>query len=126
MPLSHDHNFKNVILDYPIQSIQFFAPEEAKAINQSVRIIPVRQEQLKDRLGDRFRELDTPIMVEWSNGKRAAIVFIFEEETEPGRFSIRRLVCYCSDLSELLKTDRIVPIVIFVKPGRYPLALNLG
>ena len=29
------------------------------------RIIPLRQEQLKERLGDRFRELDTPLLVEW-------------------------------------------------------------
>ena len=29
-------------------------------------VTPLRQEQLKARLGDRFRELDAPLMVEWT------------------------------------------------------------
>ena len=30
--MSHDHNFKNLILDYPHQAIAFFAAVEAQAI----------------------------------------------------------------------------------------------
>lgn len=117
MTQSHDHNFKNLILDYPIQSVQFFAPDEANDIEKAIRIIPIRQEQLKDRLGDRFRALDTPMMVEWTD-ERSAIAFVFEEESETKRFSIRRLVHYCTDLSALLETNRIVPVVIFLKTGQ--------
>ena len=47
----HDHNFKNMILDYPVQSLEFFAGEEAGSDLLEARIIPVRQEQLKERLG---------------------------------------------------------------------------
>ena len=61
----HDQNFKNLILDYPVQSLEFFANEEAGMDLSQARIIPLRQEQLKERLGDRFRELDTPLLVEW-------------------------------------------------------------
>ena len=32
-----------------------------------MRIVPARQEQLKERLGNRFRELDVPLLVEWVN-----------------------------------------------------------
>lgn len=64
----------------------------------------MRQEQLQERLGDRFRELDTPLRVEWRNG-REAVVFILEEETDPRRFSIHRLAHYCLNLAELLKTE---------------------
>jgi hypothetical protein len=39
----------------------------------------VRREQLKERLGDRFRELDTPLLVEWPDGRRKAILFALEE-----------------------------------------------
>ena len=63
-PRSHDQNFKNLILDYPIPAIQFFAGPEAVDITADVRVTPIRQEQLKDRLGDRFRELDIPLLVE--------------------------------------------------------------
>jgi len=47
--MSLDQNFKNLILDYPYQALQFFAPAEAEVITDEVRIIPLRQEQLKDR-----------------------------------------------------------------------------
>ncbi|WP_420825638.1 hypothetical protein [Thiocystis minor] len=59
--MSHDQNFKNLILDYPREAIAFFAASEAAALDRSVRILPVRQEQLKERLGERFRELDVSI-----------------------------------------------------------------
>lgn len=115
---SHDQNFKNLILDYPRQALQFFAPEEAEGIDDSVVITPIRQEQLKNRLGDRFHELDVPLKVEWPDGRRAALLFLLEEETDPARFSIHRLVSYCAALAEACKTDRVVPIVIFLKGSR--------
>lgn len=33
---SHDQNFKNLILDYPLQALQLFAPQEAAALDASV------------------------------------------------------------------------------------------
>ena len=60
MARSHDQNFKNLILDYPRDALAFFAAEEAPAPEDDVRVTPLRQEQLKERLGDRFRELDAP------------------------------------------------------------------
>ena len=69
----HDQNFKNLILDYPVQALEFFAGEEAGADLSEARIVPVRQEQLMERLGDRFRELDTPLLVEWSEGQRSEV-----------------------------------------------------
>ena len=126
MSKSNDQNYKNLILDYPIESIRFFAPQEAKEVDQSVKITPVRQEQLKDRLGDRFRELDTPILVEWADGRRESIIFVNEQESEKYRFSIHRMAIYCLEISKLLKTERVVPVVIFTSSGQYPLSLGLG
>jgi len=51
MPSSHDQNFKNLILDYPQQALELFAPEEHAALGADVKIVPIRQEQLKERLG---------------------------------------------------------------------------
>ena len=48
--VSHDHNFKNLIVEYPRQALQFFAPEEAPARDDEASCVPVRQEQLKARL----------------------------------------------------------------------------
>ena len=122
----HDQNFKNLILDYPVQALEFFAGEEAGSDLSEARIIPVRQEQLKERLGDRFRELDTPLLVEWSDGRREAILFVVEEETKTSEFSIYRLARYCLDLAELMGTDRVVPVVIFLRTGDHRTYLRLG
>lgn len=90
MPSSHDQNFKNLILDYPRQALELFATEEHAALESSVKIVPIRQEQLKERLGERFRELDVPLLVEWPDGRREALLFVLEEESRAGRFSIGR------------------------------------
>ena len=122
----HDQNFKNLILDYPREALAFFAQAETGEDLNQARIIPIRQEQLKDRLGDRFRELDVPLLVEWPNGDREAIVFVLEEETQSNRFSIHRLAHYCLDLAELMETDRVIPVVIFLNTGARRDSLRLG
>ncbi len=38
--MSHDQNFKNLILDYPREALEFFAAEEAAAIDATARILP--------------------------------------------------------------------------------------
>ena len=60
--MSHDQNIKNLILDYPRQALRFFAADEAADIDQRVTITPNRQEQLEDRVGDRFLEVDAPLL----------------------------------------------------------------
>mgnify|MGYP000202666585 CR=1 FL=1 len=71
--------------------------------------------------------LDIPLLVEWPDGRREGLLFILEEETQIRRFSIYRLAHYCLDLSELMETTRIVPVVIFLGTGNECLAqLKLG
>ena len=124
---SHDQNFKNLIVDYPRDALAFFAPEEAPAPEDDVKITPLRQEQLKERLHDRFRELDVPLLVEWRDGRREAVLFVVEEETEPGQFSPHRLARYCLDLAEMLGTDRVVPVATFLRDAKAaPASLALG
>ncbi len=111
--MSHDQNFKNLFAGYPLDAVAFAAAAEAAAIDEHARIIPVRQEQLQERLGERFRELDVPLLVEWPDGRRKGLLFVLEHESDARRFSIHRLIHYCVDLAELMKTDRVVPVVVF-------------
>ena len=125
--VSHDQNFKNLIVDYPRESLAFFAPEEAPAPDDDVTITPVRQEQLTNRLGDSYRALDAPLLVEWADGRREAVVFAMEEESNWRRFSPRRLARYCLDLADMHDTDRVVPVTIFLRTaGRAPASMVLG
>ena len=126
-PVSHDQNFKNLILDYPRDALAFFAAEEAPVPTDDVRIIPARQEQLQEHLGEHFRELDVPLLVEWADGRREAILFVLEEESDWRRFSLHRLAHYCLDLAELFETDRVVPVAIFLRTAETASAsLTLG
>jgi hypothetical protein len=57
-------NFKDLIRDYPHQALAFFAEEEATDQLVGAEVLRVRREQHKNRLGDRFRELDVPLLVQ--------------------------------------------------------------
>ena len=125
--VSHDQNFKNLIVDYPREALAFFAAEEAPAPGDDVRIVPLRQEQLTESLGDRYRALDTPLLVRWADGRREAVVFALEEESDWRRFSPRRLARYCLDVADMANTDRVVPVVIFLRAAvRARASLVLG
>ena len=124
--ISHDQNFKNLILDYPREALAFFAAAEAPSPADEVRIVPARQEQLQDRLGGHYRELDVPLLVEWIDGRREAVLFALEEESEGRRFSPHRFAHYCLDLAELYETDRVVPVAIFLRGGAAQESLELG
>jgi hypothetical protein len=39
---SYDQNFQNLILDYPLQALAFFAASEAPAPDDNVSILPIR------------------------------------------------------------------------------------
>ena len=125
--ISHDQNFKNLILDYPRDALSFFAASEAPSPEDSVQITPIRQELLQERFGAHYRELDVPLKVEWLDGRRETILFILEEETDWHRFSLHRLGSYCFELAELCKSGCVVPVVIFLREAdSVPASLTLG
>ncbi len=125
--ISHDQNFKNLILDYPRDALSFFASPEAPTPEDSVQITPIRQELLQERFGAHYRELDVPLKVEWQDGLHETILFILEEETDWHRFSLHRLGSYCFELADLCKSDCVVPVVIFLREAdSVPASLSLG
>ena len=68
-----------------------------------------------------------PLLVEWADGRREAVLFVLEEETDWRRFSLHRLAHYCLDLAELFETDRVVPVAIFLRAAEAtPGSLTLG
>src|SRR5699024_11171673 len=123
---SHAQNYKNLAVDYPLQAIEFFAHEVFPKIEGNPKISFLRQEQQKDNLADRYRELDTPIKLEWANGEKAIVIFAVEAESNPYKFDAIRLAHYCLDLSKQHKTERVVPVVVFTSAGKFQKGLQLG
>ena len=65
-------------------------------------------------------------MVGWSEGRDRGQRTEDEEETKTSEFSIYRLAHYCLDLAELMETDRVVPVVIFLRAGDNRTYLRMG
>ena len=61
-----------------------------------------------------------------ADGRREAILFVIEEESDRHRFSPHRLAHYCLDLASMLRTARVVPVVVFLRAGSVPGPLVLG
>jgi hypothetical protein len=57
---------------------------------------------------------------------REAVLLVLEKESDTSKFSIHRLAHYCLDLAELFKTERVVPVAIFLRQGQRPEELILG
>ena len=125
--ISHDQYFKSLITQYPRQALALFDPARFASLDDSVIITPLRQELPPDRLGERFFELDIPLEVRWPDGSRETMVILIEHQTVPSRFRIKKLLKYYVTLSEVLHTDIITPIVIFLRDGRgIPARLDMG
>ena len=58
----------------------------------------MRQEQLQDRPGERFRALDVPLLAQWPDGRREALLFVIEEESD-------RLAALIKDLLEISRIE---------------------
>ena len=124
--INHDHNFKNLILDYPCEALLFFAKPEISEDIYQAKITPLRQEQLKERLGERFRELDTALLSngQMVNGKQW-FLSLKKKHKLIGFLSIdSRIIVWI--YAEMFKTNRVVPVVIFLNPGNRPESLRLG
>lgn len=88
-------NFKNLTVDYPIQSIEFYAHKVFPKIKGNPKVTFLRQETSKERLSAHHREMDIPILLEWDeaaemidsdgikNPNKAIIIFAIEAESSP-------------------------------------------
>ena len=122
-PISHDQNFKNLILDFPREALAFFLPQERIPLDDSVVVRPIRQEASKLRFWHRNLIMDTPLRVEWPDGERGPLIVLLEEDTVTSRFDPLRLNEYLARLMRQEKTQRVVVVVIFLRRGKIERAL---
>jgi len=67
-----------------------------------------------------------PLLVEWPDGRREAVLFVLEHETDTCNFSIHRFAHCCLDLAEPFTIERVVPVAITLRQCQRPEELILG
>ena len=108
---SHDHNFKNLFLDFPRESLELFYPQALELFGKLTEIAFVRQEPRKHNLSDAGLALDMPILFRFERGE--LILWLVEFQEDKGRFSIYKLLRYATDLMEAHPDAVVVPTVLF-------------
>ena len=108
---SHDHNFKNLFLDFPKQTLEWFFPQAEQNWGQVRKVEFVRQEPKKRKLSDLSLALDMPILFFFEN--QQLLLWLVEFQEDKSKFSIYKLLRYTTDLMEAHPQALVIPIVLF-------------
>ncbi|MDJ0840185.1 MAG: hypothetical protein QNK37_26985 [Acidobacteriota bacterium] len=108
---SHDSGFKNLVLDFPRETIDWLLPGVEKVYGKIVSLSFPLQETKKQKLTDKGRRNDAAIYIEFENGK--ALVPLMEHKGDKYSFSIYKMAHYALDLAEHFEGVPILPIVVF-------------
>jgi predicted transposase YdaD len=113
----HDHNFKNIFLDFPKEALSWLLPEALDAYGQLERIEFVRQEPRKRKLSEAHLSLDMPILFTFAAAR--VLLWLVEFQEDKQRFSIYRLLRYTTDLMEAYPDATVVPTVLFTQRKKW-------
>ena len=108
---SHDHNFKNLLLDFPKESLNWILPDATKKWGPIWLVEFLRQEPKKDHLKDAHVALDMPILFYFEHKK--VILWLVEFQEDKDQFSIHKLGRYTLRLMENYPGTLVIPTVIF-------------
>lgn len=124
--INHDWVFKNIVQDYPLAALAFFAAGEHIGLDDDIEITFLGQEPPEQDMTEGKLILDMPMRIHWRDGSREDLIILLEEETIPSRFNPERLLRYAVRLMLREGTRRVIPIVIFLKRGTMTVRMNLG
>ncbi|MCD4811462.1 DUF4351 domain-containing protein [bacterium] len=108
---SHDHNFKNLFLDFPKEALKWFFPQAEQKWGQVRKVEFVRQEPKKRKLPDPSLALDMPILFSFENHQ--VLLWLVEFQEDKAKFSIYKLLRYTADLMESYPQALVIPTVLF-------------
>ncbi len=108
---SHDHNFKNLFLDFPKESLAWLFPYAQKKWGKIQHVEFIRQEPKKRKLSDPSLELDIPILFSFKNHQ--LLLWLVEFQEDKSKFSIYKLLRYTTDLMESYPKAVVLPTVLF-------------
>ncbi|MDL1963993.1 MAG: hypothetical protein LWW98_06600, partial [Deltaproteobacteria bacterium] len=108
---SHDHNFKNLFLDFPKETLELLFPQAQQNWGQVRKVEFVRQEPKKRKLFDSNLALDMPILFSFENHQ--LLLWLVEFQEDKAKFSIYKLLRYTTDLMESYPQALVIPTVLF-------------
>jgi len=108
---SHDHNFKNVLLDFPVEALEWVLPQTLKEWGPVRHVEFVRQEPKKRKLSDSHLVLDMPIL--FSFERHQLLLWLTEFQEDKSKFSIYKVLRYMTDLMEAHPKALVIPTVMF-------------
>jgi hypothetical protein len=116
--LSHDQNFKNVVLDFPVETLQWVLPEAIERLGPIENVEFTRQEHRKHKLSESHLALDMPILFTFRGGQKL-LLWLVEFQEDKSKFSIYKLLRYATDEMEAHPDATVVPTVIFSDRRRW-------
>ena len=108
---SHDHNFKNVFLDFPKEALEWLLPQAQEEWGPVRHAEFVRQEPKKQKLSDYHLVLDMPILFTFD--EHQLLLWLVEFQEDKSKFSIHKLSHYTIDLMEAYPKATVIPTVLF-------------
>ena len=66
---SHDSGFKNLVLDFPKETVRWLLPGVERVYGKLKDVTFPLQEMKKQKLTDKGRRTDVPMLVTFENGK---------------------------------------------------------
>ena len=114
---SHDHNFKNLFLDFPKETLEWFFPQAQQNWGQVRKVEFVRQEPKKRKLSDPSLALDMPILFSFEN--QQLLLWLVEFQEDKTKFSIYKLLRYTTDLMEAHQDALVIPTVLFTDKTKW-------
>ena len=114
---SHDSGFKNLVLDFPKETIRWLLPGAEKVFGKLKEISFPLQEMKKQKLSDKGRRTDVAMLVTFENGK--ALVPLIEHKDDKYTFSIYKLAHYALDLCEHFPGLPVIPIAVFTDQAKW-------
>lgn len=108
---SHDHNFKNLFLDFPVEALELFFPKAQQLWGKVKKIEFLRQEPKKKSLSEAHFVLDMPIL--FSFDKQQLLLWLVEFQEDKSKFSIYKLLRYTTDFMEAYPCATVIPTVLF-------------
>jgi len=122
---SHDHNFKNVFLDFPKEALEWLLPQVLKEWGTVRHVEFVRQEPKKQRLSNSHLALDMPIL--FSFDQHQLLLWLVEFQEDKSKFSAYKILHYTANLMEAYPKATVVPTVLFTdrKKWRKDVTLQL-